>query len=76
MKKRQYIHPQIEIVVLTDCNELLSGSAEAGAGGMGDGESKPPGENNPDLSKQSSFSIFDDPEDIYDIEDINVFDGY
>ncbi len=72
MKKRQYIHPQIEIVVLTDCNELLSGTMGAVTGGMGS-ESKP---DNPELSKQSSFSIFDDPEDIYDIEDINVFDGY
>ena len=72
MKKRQYIHPQIEILVLTDCNDLLSGTLGVGAGGMGNGD-KP---DNPDLSKQSSFSIFDDPEDIYDIEDINVFDGY
>ena len=73
MKKRQYIHPQIEILALTDCNELLSGTVLSGGEDMENGESKP---DNPDFSQQSSFSIFDDPEDIYDIEDINVFDGY
>lgn len=70
MKKRQYIHPQIEIVVLTDCNELLSGSV------LLDNPNVPPddgeggkGEVNPELSKQSSFSIFDDADDIYNLEE-------
>lgn len=66
MKKRQYIHPQIEILALTDCNELLSGSAGVegeDVGGDGRNPTAPPS------SKQSSFSIFDDADDIYYLEE-------
>ncbi len=72
MKKRQYIHPQIEIVALTDCNELLSGSLLGGGEdvGSGDGGGNPPTPPFPTKSsKQSSFSIFDDADDIYYLEE-------
>ena len=70
MKKRQYIHPQIEILALTDCNELLSGTVGGQTGGFGAGKDED--ENNPNTppsSKQSSFSIFDDVDDIYYLEE-------
>lgn len=69
MKKRQYIHPQIEIVVLTDCNELLSGSVGGQTGDMGAGKDEDKNPNTPPSSKQSSFSIFDDADDIYYLEE-------
>ena len=68
MKKRQYIHPQIEILALTDCNELLSGSVLSG----GEDIEKDEGEDddvNPDFNKRSTFSIFDDADDIYYLEE-------
>lgn len=66
MKKRQYIHPQIEILALTDCNELLSGSAGGEGENAGDGDGSG---GNHDFSRQSSFSIFDDADDIYYLEE-------
>ena len=69
MKKRQYIHPQIEILALTDCNELLSGSAGGQAGGIGAGKDEEKNPITPPSSKQSSFSIFDDADDIYYLEE-------
>lgn len=69
MKKRQYIHPQIEILALTDCNELLSGSAGVEGDKVGGGKNEIGNPNAPPSSKQSSFSIFDDADDIYYLEE-------
>lgn len=69
MKKRQYIHPQIEIVALTDCNELLSGSAWVDKPGFRPGDGSTGNPTTPLGSKQSSFSIFDDADDIYYLEE-------
>ena len=69
MKKRQYIHPQIEIVALTDCNELLSGTVLVGGEVTRPGKDEVGNPNTPLGSKQSTFSIFDDADDIYYLEE-------